>query len=196
MLNSRPLTYQYDEFETVLTPFHLIFGRKLSPLSENIEVDANNDNQEKLSNRFLYLTNKLFHFWNRWKHEYLTDLREYHRQKKTTPENISVGDMVLIQEDNVKRGLWKVGIIEKLIVGKDGVVRGAAVRKSGGKNAILNRSVLKLFPLEISCPQVESTGDVSKDESEDVGSATCTRTRPTRAAAQDSRWKSRIMLDS
>ncbi len=62
-LNSRPLTDQYDEIETFLTPFHLIFGRKLSPLPENIEVDANNDNQEKLSNRFLYLTNKLFHFW-------------------------------------------------------------------------------------------------------------------------------------
>ena len=34
-LNSRPLTYQYDEIETVLTPFHLMLGRRLSPLSED-----------------------------------------------------------------------------------------------------------------------------------------------------------------
>eukprot|EP00794_Sanderia_malayensis_P017130 gene17130-biopygen14746 len=185
-LNSRPLTYQYDEIETVLTPFHLIFGRKLSPVSENIEFDANDDDQKSLSNRFIYLTNRLSHFWSRWKHEYLTDLRELHRQKKTAPEKILVGDVVLIHEDNVKRGLWKVGIIEKLIVGKDGVVRGAAVRRSGGKNAILNRSILKLFPLELSGPEVEGARDVSKDESEDVWSATNTRNRPTRAAAQDS----------
>ena len=36
-LNSRPLTYKYDEPGVeMLTPFHLIFGRRLSALAEGI----------------------------------------------------------------------------------------------------------------------------------------------------------------
>ena len=209
-LNSRPLTYQYEELETPLTPFHLMLGRRLSPLSENIDISViNDDTHEKLSNRFLYLTKKLNHFWNRWRYEYLVDLREFHRHKKTTPEKISIGDVVLIHEDNVKRGLWKIVIIEKLITGKDGVLRGATVRKAGGKRVTLNRSLLKLFPLEITnmndgCKgntmeggNVSELGDVGNVEStRDVGNATCAPSRPTRAAVRDSRWKSQLMLDA
>ena len=36
-VNSRPLTYLYDDLEEALTPSHLMFGRRLSPLSENVE---------------------------------------------------------------------------------------------------------------------------------------------------------------
>ena len=66
-LNSRPLTYQYDEIETVLTQFHLLLGHRLYPLSENIGslVVEDLDKQEKMSTRFLHLTNVLNHFWDR-----------------------------------------------------------------------------------------------------------------------------------
>ena len=212
-LNSRPLTCQYDEIETVLTPFHLIFGRRLSPLSEDIgslTVD-NLDKQEKISNRFLHLTNILNHFWQRWRREYLTDLRDFHRHKDTATEKILVGDIVLIQEDNKKRGLWKIGRIERLISGKDGVVRGAVVRKAGGKCETLSRHIIKLYPLEIPCRYGE--GKESGEEGEKVGTdikksddvigqidpgsaTTLTRSTSSRAAAKDSRWKTNLMLDS
>ena len=39
-LNSRPLTYDYDTLgEEVLTPTHLIYGRRLTSLPESPEVE-------------------------------------------------------------------------------------------------------------------------------------------------------------
>ena len=41
---------------------------------------------------------------------------------------ISVGDIVIIHEENCPRGLWKLGRVEELLKGNDGHVRGAVVR--------------------------------------------------------------------
>jgi len=46
---------------------------------------------------------------------------------------------------------WKLGIVEELIVGRDGVVR--AVRLRAGKS-YLERAVQQLYPLELSCDKV------------------------------------------
>ena len=41
---------------------------------------------------------------------------------------MKVGDVVLAEEDNKRRGQWKTGIVEQLIVGQDNEARGATVR--------------------------------------------------------------------
>ena len=152
-LNSRPLTYCYSEFgEEVVTPSHLLVGRRLTPLSTGFATYSNfddSDPQLNLSKRFLYLTRKLSHFWNRWRREYLVDLREAHRINNKEPVEVKPGDVVLIQDDNTKRGMWKMGIIEEIIKGKDQNIRGAKVRKMArGKPEFLNRPLQKLIPLE------------------------------------------------
>ena len=45
--------------------------------------------------------------------------------------NINPGDAILVHDDSAKRAQWKIAIVEELIRGKDGEVRGARVRKSG-----------------------------------------------------------------
>ena len=63
ILNCRPLTYLNDELGTTLAPSHLIFGYRMSSLSEGIDpIFDNDDVQDKLTKRFLYLTRKLSHF--------------------------------------------------------------------------------------------------------------------------------------
>ena len=48
-----------------------------------------------------YLNNTLDHFWKRWRTEYLTELRETHRQTKKVPKQvIAIGDIGLIQAVN------------------------------------------------------------------------------------------------
>ena len=37
-LNTRPLTYQYDDLVEALTPSHLLYGRKLSSLPEQVNI--------------------------------------------------------------------------------------------------------------------------------------------------------------
>ena len=56
--------------------------------------------------------------------------------------------MCLIKDDNKDRNKWKLGIVEELIAGRDGVVR--AVKLQAGKS-YLERAVQQLCPLELSC---------------------------------------------
>ena len=80
-LNSRPLTYEYSVtgYE-VLTPSHLIYGRRIQSLPNEIAEDPEED-ESSCYERFRYLTEKLAHFWKRWRNEYLVNLREFHRAK-------------------------------------------------------------------------------------------------------------------
>ena len=51
---------------SLVRPSHLLHGHQFSPLSEGIDPDndLDDDNNDNLSKRFLYLTKKLSHFWN------------------------------------------------------------------------------------------------------------------------------------
>ena len=187
VLNSRPITYLYEELEAEpLTPSHLMIGRRLTTLPikrnlENCHVDVN------FPKRYRYLVSKLSHFWNRWQHEYLVDLREQHKLggKK---HDIQVGDCVLVQDENVKRQLWKTGLIDSLVKGKDGVVRGVKLRViSGKKSSFLFRPLQKLIPLEVKCEE----GQKCERKDNEL------RPRPKqRAAALDARWRTKFHLDS
>ena len=78
-LNSRPLTYAYDEAEVeVLTLSHLIFGRRLSCIPDEVTRDGK-DNEAGVTRRYRNLAKRRVHFWNRWRREYLAGLREHHR---------------------------------------------------------------------------------------------------------------------
>ena len=59
-----------------------------------------------------------------------------------------MGDVVIISSDDKKRGKWSWGVIERLIIGKDGVIRVAIVRTGKSK---LERAVHRFYPLELSC---------------------------------------------
>ena len=196
----RPLTYDYDELGAeMLTPSHLIYGRRLLSLPE-----MRNDEEESetgLLKRFRYLAKLRIHFWKRWRREYLTDLREHHRGKKESQNKVSIGDVVLVHEDNTKRSNWKMGKVLEQIVGKDGVVRGAKLRLiTKGKPFIVNRAVQKLYPLEVSSALKEvSENESGQRDANPVGNAgrqvVLRREIPRRAAALDSRWKTQAMLD-
>ena len=80
-LNSRPLTYEYDDAgEEVLTPSNLIFGRRIKTVPDEI-VEDEEEGESTYTRRFRYLSVRLAHFWNRLRSEHLTDLREFHRTK-------------------------------------------------------------------------------------------------------------------
>ena len=73
-------------------------------------------------------------FWQRWRSEYLLELRESHRHPglaRGVVRKITIGDIVIIHDNAHPRGLWKLGKVEKLITGADGHMRGAAVRVEG-----------------------------------------------------------------
>ena len=194
-LNSRPLTYEYSEAgNEVLTPSHLIYGRRIQSLPDEIAEEPE-ENESGCYERFRYLTERLAHFWKRWRNEYLVSLREFHRTKSgRVVKQVQVGDVVTVFEENKKRGEWKLAVVESLITGKDRVVRGANVRViAKGKPVRMARPVQKLYPVEVRSA-IEGRDQARIRPVRDR--ATAERRNPSRSAALDSRWKSKLMLDS
>ena len=85
-------------------------------------------------------------FWERWVKEYLpllqTRSKRYHARN-----NLKIGDLVLVADENSSRGSWPLGIILAVNKGRGGLVRSARV-KIGDHTKI--RPVVKLCLLEAS----------------------------------------------
>lgn len=102
-----------------------------------------------LCKRARYLQKCKDALWSRWTTEYLRGLRERHRPKHKEGANYPTrGDVVIIKSEEKNRGYWKLGIIEELLPGRDGVVR--ATRLRAGKS-YMERPVQHLYSLEMSC---------------------------------------------
>ena len=117
VLNSRPLSYvAADDLEEPLTPSHLLCGRRLMTNPDYLTSEQVDDeetfeiNPDGLSVRVKHLNHTLDQFWCRWRREYLTNLREAHKNycKKSNAPRVSVGDVVTIHEDGQPRGMWKL----------------------------------------------------------------------------------------
>ena len=153
ILNDRPLTYISTDVndEEPLTPAHLLYGRRITPLpNETLQGDEINDPSfDEIQGRqrdAKHLVILLQHFYKRWRQEYLTSLREFHRTTGVNAQKIKVGDIVQVHDDKHRLN-WKLAVVEGLVQGLDGHVRVANIRTKTGKT---NRPIAKLYPLEIT----------------------------------------------
>ena len=161
VINSRPLSYvSATDIEEPLTRSHLIVGRRLlslpnylasmsDPSDEDFEVNAS-----QLTKRMKHLATVLNNFWRRWRSEYLNELRESHCHgaKNTRNTHIATGEVVIVHDDSLPRGLWKLGQILEVFPGVDGLPRNALVRvaRRDKQHTLLKRLVQLLYPLKIS----------------------------------------------
>ena len=130
-INSGPTTYVCDDTEGIsypLTPSHLINGRNLSHLPHDRYLEVVSA-YETLSERAKLNRLLLGHFSKRWKNEYLLGLMEAYKPKSHVKEPVvSLGDVVLLKDDQNKRMFWKLCRIQELLPGTDGSVRSARVQ--------------------------------------------------------------------
>ena len=166
ILNSKPISYvSAGDVEEPLTPSHLLTGRRILSLPDNLTDIADPDDSEfntvlsstELETRLKRLSESLNYFWSRWQDEYLAELRESHRlnhRNSASHPSISKGDIVVIHNEDTPTGFWKVGWVE-VFVGRDGHIRGASVQLSSG-SGFLRRPVQQLYPLVLS---TENTTD-------------------------------------
>ena len=203
IINSRPLTFLCaDDVEEPLTPSHLIVGRRLLSLPDNLEYSEPDDEDFKvtggsLQRRARYLNSVLNHFWRRWSREYLLELRDAHRHHNanTAPTTVRPGDVVVVHDEGHPRAFWKLARVKKLIVGRDGLPRGAVLRlpRKDGQQTTLQQPLQLIHPLEISSeslPSVDKSQD--NDSNEDTSrhdsaeQPPCPRQqRPSAARARD-----------
>ena len=161
VLNSRPLTVvSAEDLEEPLTPSHLIVGYRLReapdpqcPDHDEFEVDS-----DIATKRARYLNRTISQFWQRWRKEYLVGLREMHCQpkRKSHAPRIAVGDVVIILDEQ-PRAMWKLGIVEELLIGADGENRAAVLRVSnqGRASKCLRRPVQRLYPIQMAVTTTE-----------------------------------------
>ena len=71
------------------------------------------------------------------------DLRHHGKSAR-----LQEGDVGIIKGDEKNRGKWKIEIVDKLIPGRDGIVR--AVRLRAGKS-YLERPIQFLYLMELHC---------------------------------------------
>ena len=150
ILNTRPLLPLHDDdAEEILTPHHILYGRKFDMYNENTcKYVHNNQDESLLTSREKHVEKVINHFWERWRAEYLVSLREHDKKYKRRNEKVpNVNDIVLIFEEKQPRQNWKLGRTVELISSKDKEIR--SVKLLVGKtNRYINRPVNRLFPLE------------------------------------------------
>ena len=144
ILNSRPLTpISSDPNDLIaLTPSYFLIGDISKELPE---YDLRYTPVSKLSmwQRIQHIKQ---HFWKRWHKEYLNELRTRSKWHPGTHENIKIGTLVTVKEDNLPPMRWKLGRIIEVHPGPDNIVRVATVKTADG---IYDRCVKKLCPLPI-----------------------------------------------
>ena len=166
LVNSRPISFIYDRVDEgePVSPSMLISGRSLVQVPPMYEVNVDGKTPQMCLGRLKYLEKLKTYFWNRWQREYLSDLREIHSRQKVGKKlrEPSVGEIVLVRNEKLPRGSWKLGLIVGLKPGRDNrvrsvtvkVVRGKRITRRGNikniKTIEINRSPQHLVPLEAS----------------------------------------------
>ena len=145
ILNSRPLCAASDDPNDCepLTPNHLLLQRAVYTLPPGSFVKEDVFARKKWRQVQILAD----HFWKRWLKEYIPALQE--RQKWQRPRrNAEVGDLVLLVDESLPRGQWRMGRVIKAVCGRDGLVRTVEV-KTGALTSLV-RPVQKLCLLEES----------------------------------------------
>ncbi|XP_047538689.1 uncharacterized protein LOC125072207, partial [Vanessa atalanta] len=123
--------------------FH--YNVRLDSCQPLVAIPEPNVTNEKLNRwtRWQLLSNIVQHYWQRWSQEYLHTLQQ--RSKWTeSRNNVKIGSLVVLKEDNLPPLQWRLGVIENTHLGKDGVVRVVSVRTAQG---VCKRAVVKVCPL-------------------------------------------------
>ena len=131
--NSRPLTttseHPDDNNILPITPSHLVIGKALSPLPE--EIDEYEEKKSTSDIKHLWKQRKQLnqHFWKLWKEEYLTTLRQL-TKNYSVRRDIQVGDIVLDLTQRVNKRQWPLAYVEGVLRGrgKEGRVRSVWLR--------------------------------------------------------------------
>ena len=103
--------------------------------------------QEKcsLNHRLQFIQQVVDSFWKKWSREVFPNLvlePKWHTERR----NLQPGDVVKLQDSNLVRGKWRLGVVNKVLDSKDGRVRNVEVRyKNDQTNVLVKRPVQRLI---------------------------------------------------
>jgi hypothetical protein len=146
-LNKRPLTQVSSDSRDpeALTPFGLICPGVVICSSIGAIPPAPSGMGIDLERSWQKGRDIVAEFWRRWSDEYVSTLLE-RKKWKTAGPGVRVGQLVLLISE-MPRDKWKLGMVDEIGVGSDGLVREAVVRLGNGGR--FRRHVNALVVLEM-----------------------------------------------
>jgi hypothetical protein len=129
VVNSRPLCSESDDVndDRTITPGHFLIGRLLNSMPE---IDVSEIPSNRLD-RWQMLKKYQQQIRKSWYTDYLQCLQVRTKNyKEQVP--ISLGELVILKDDNIDQGDWPLARIIELCPGKDGIVRVVRVKTSAG----------------------------------------------------------------
>ena len=132
MINSRPLTYVSDDINDMqyITPSMFLIGRQTMYVPLSYEKSTTSTSEE-IRNRRKLQNKHLNSIWQSWRTKYLSQLGFNNSRKSSI--NLKVGQLVQVLDHSIPRQIWKIGIINEMYPGKDGIIRSVKVKISNGK---------------------------------------------------------------
>ena len=225
IMNDRPLTAELSpdhRDRTPVSPNKLLFARQITPLpyGEDHLEDYNDPSylpeEKELGRVWKSLAKKLETFRRQFADDWLMTLRERHIndhvQDPAVAADVGVGDLCLIRKENVKRSLWDLATVERLIPSTDSKVRALELRT---QNGLVSRPLGKVFPLrkardltgEAQQPANNEEADATpllsregNDPRRDETETAAPKTRPTRKSKEAgrrrvARWTKRLQRE-
>ena len=149
-INSRPLVSVSSTLEdlSVVTPADFLLAKKATALPDPPPMAQMNppapDDSRTLIKRYERVQQLSTRLWQWWSSTYLSTLNE--RQKWIKDKRpIQVGDLCLLQEDNIPRLAWPLARVVQVYPGPDGIVRSVRIKTKHGE---YDRPVVRLALLE------------------------------------------------
>jgi hypothetical protein len=115
-----------DNFQ-VLTPGHFLIGTSLLALSDQNLIDLPSNRLSGWS----HIEQMIQRLWKCWSHDYLHQLQQRNKWKDIQP-NVTIGDLVLLKEDNLPPLAWKKAVISDVHAVRDGLTRIVTLRTAKG----------------------------------------------------------------
>ncbi|XP_053699006.1 uncharacterized protein LOC128745975 [Sabethes cyaneus] len=143
-MNSRPISPLSNDPSDPqpLTTAHFLIGRPLCAVPEINQLERNIGSLT----RWEHVQRVVQQFSVRWQNEYVLSLQRMAKWQKAAP-NISIGDFVLLVDDNEKPKQWPMGRIIDTFPGSDGHVRVVAIKTASGTTRRDVRQIRRI-PLE------------------------------------------------
>ncbi len=174
VVNCRPLSYvsAYVNSPLILKPMDFlqstgsVGGPDFDEDEDDPEYKPKLDSSDKLLQFWKTSQVELDKFWKLWQDDYLLALRNRPNFLKDSGSGQpKTDDVVIVHEEMVPRGSWKLGRIQKLNQSRGGSIRSADVLMPN--KSVISRPVDKLYPIEVA-----SLLEKPKLEQPEKGSAT------------------------
>ena len=146
ILNRRPITHISTDSRDMeaLTPNHLLCPAT-AQLRHQPEIRMAEEDADDARTSWRRAQTRINSFWKIWRRDYLSLLHS--RSKwRSTKDNLKLNDLVILADEAVERGQWKMGRVVET-PSADGHVRRVHVRRSDGK--IVQRDRGKIVQLEL-----------------------------------------------